>query len=74
MRLLGTEDIDAAKSVFVVANETCRIRYFDGYRSKPDLAFDDEEGEFHLYDTNCGFAFKVEDGQATKGREIYWLE
>jgi len=74
MRLLGTEDIDAAKSVFVVANESCQIRYWDGYRSKPDLAYDEGEDEFHLFDTNCGYAFKVEDGEATKGREIHWLE
>ena len=76
MRVLGTEDIDSAKLVFALANESCRIRYWDwdGYRSKPDLAYDEGKDEFYLYDTSCGYAFKVKDGEVTKGRRIEWLE
>ena len=76
MRVLGTEEVDAAKLVFALANESCEIEYraSDGYRSKPDLAYDESNDEFYLYVTNCGYAFKVEDGAVTRGRRIEWLE
>ena len=74
MKLYGSEDIEAARAVLVLANDSCRIRYGKDYRANPDLFYEKDEDEFLLFATSCDFAFKVTTGKATKGREVYWLE